>query len=149
MKPFGNINGRIIIYLWVSFLWPGGDVAYFIERKNDSKSWVYIERDPVRVPETTQYKLVAAIIKIYATFSGSVFCSLLRFDSFSARSIAIFIVRRELSSSFLLSAPAITSNSIRNRIALSLFTSFDLSLGYQFISISAPAIASLLSRCRA
>lgn len=51
-----------------------------------------VPRDPVWVPETTRFKLVAAIIKIYATFGGSVFCSLLRPDSLSARSIALFIV---------------------------------------------------------
>lgn len=41
------------------------------------------------------YKLVAAIIKIYATFCGSVFCSLLRSDPISVASIAVFIAFTE------------------------------------------------------
>lgn len=75
------------------------------------------------VPETTRYKLVAAIIKIYATFGGSVFCSLLRTDSFSARSIALFIVRAELSSPLVLLAPAINPASTAFNFLLSPFTS--------------------------
>lgn len=88
-----------------------------------SKSWVYTKQDPVWVPETTRYKLVVAIIKIYATFGGSVFCSLLRGDSLSARSIALFIVCGELSSSLVLSVPTINSVSTAFNFLLSPFTS--------------------------
>lgn len=69
------------------------------------------------------YKLVAAIIKIYATFGGSVFCSLLRADSLSARSIALFIVCGELLSSLVLSAYTINSYFAAFDFLLSPFTS--------------------------
>lgn len=71
----------------------------------------------------TCYKLVAAIIKIYATFGGSVFCSLLRADSLSARSIAFFIAYGELSSPLVLSAQTINSCSTSLNFLLSPFTS--------------------------
>lgn len=76
-----------------------------------------------RSTRNARYKLVAAIIKIYATTSGSVFCSLLRADSLSARSIALFIVRGELSSSPVLLAPAVNPASAALNFLLSPFTS--------------------------
>lgn len=70
-----------------------GNVAYFIERKNGFESWVYAPRDPVSEPETSPYMLVAAIIKIYATFA--VTCFVPRSDPISVQSVAVFIALTE------------------------------------------------------
>lgn len=70
-----------------------GRCGIFHWAKKCLESWVYTGWDPVWVPETTDYKLVAAIIKIYATFGGSVFCSVTSRFAFWKINSALYCMR--------------------------------------------------------
>lgn len=97
---------------------------------------------PRRSPFAARSKLVAAIIKIYATFGGSVFCSQLRADSLSVRSTALFIAIAKLSSSLVLSASSLNSTYSLFGFLSSPFTFTKLSLGFLF-AVASTSIAGL------